>query len=250
MSASSGPGSPSAFDLDRFVVSSTAMEGATRYFRWQHDRMASHIGRRVLEIGCGVGGFTRTLLGRERVVSVDLESELIEGLRERLASSPEWHGVVADLTDPRFPEQVAGHDLDSLTALNVIEHIEDDAAALASLRRVLPEGGTAAVLVPAHAALYGAFDAAVGHHRRYTAGELRLKLREAGFAVDECFYFNAVGAVGWWVNYRLLRSKRVNRGTVAQVGVFDRWVVPVVRRLEALRTPPFGISVIGLATAV
>lgn len=243
-----------AFDLERDVVSSSAMQGATQYFRWQHDLLASHIGSRVLEVGCGVGGFTRTLLdrGRERVVSVDLEPGIIEALRAGFAAHPEWSGVVADLADPRFPELVAGHAcdaFDSVTALNILEHVEDDVGALRSLRALLPTGGSAAILVPAHQALYGAFDAAVGHHRRYTRAELAGKLEAAGFAVDRSFYFNAVGAIGWWVNYRLLRVSGVGRNTTLQVGLFDRWLVPLMRRLEARLPPPFGLSAIGLATA-
>ena len=201
-------------------------------FDAQHDLLASHIGSRVLEVGCGVGGFTRTLLGRERVVSVDLEPGMIEALDRRFTGHPEWCGVVADVGDPGFPERV-----------------EDDVGALRSLRAVLPAGGTAAILVPAHQALYGAFDAAVGHYRRYTTAELARKLAAAGFAVDRCFYFNAVGAIGWWVNYRLLRVSGVGRNTTLQVGLFDRWVVPVMRRLEDRIRPPFGLSAIGLATA-
>lgn len=241
---------PSAsFDAERAVVSSSAMEGASNYFRWQYDVLASHIGPRVLEVGCGIGGFTQTLLGRERVVSVDLNPEMIALLRERLAGHAEWHGLVADLTDPDFPARVASHRCDSVTALNVIEHIEDDRDALRTLRTLLPAGGRAAVLVPAHQALYGAFDAAVGHHRRYTKEELAAKLGEAGFQVDKSFYFNMIGAVGWWLNYRLLRVHRVNPGTTLQVGLFDRWLVPLARLLEQRLAAPFGISAICLATA-
>lgn len=237
------------FDLARDVVSSSAMQGASRYFAWQYDLMAGHLGPRVLEVGCGVGEFTRTLLGRERVVSVDLEPQVIEVLRNQLTGHPEWSGVVADLADPELPSRLGHQHFDSVTALNVIEHIEDDVAALRSLRAVLPVGGKAAVLVPAHRALYGAFDAAVGHYRRYTTRELAERLHKAGFAVDRCFYFNAVGAIGWWVNYRLLRVTKVGRGTTAQVGAFDRWIVPVMRRVETIVPPPFGLSVIALATA-
>jgi SAM-dependent methyltransferase len=236
-------------DRERAVVSSSAMEGATNYFRWQHDLLASHIGDRVLEVGCGIGGFTRTLLGRERVVSVDLNPEMIELLRERLGGHPEWHGLAADLTDPDFPERVAPHRCDSVTALNVIEHIETDEVAFRTLRKLLPEGGRAAVLVPAHQALFGSFDAAVGHYRRYTTAGLAEKMGRAGFRVDRTLYFNMVGALGWWVNYRLLRVRWVNKETTLQVGLFDRWLVPLVRRLESGISPPFGLSAICLATA-
>lgn len=236
------------FNVDRAGASSEAMQGARNYFRWQLDAVSSHVGARVLEVGCGAGGLTRVLLDRAKVVSVDADPALIERLRLRLAGHSEWVGVVADLTDLRFGELVTPHGCDSATAFNVIEHIEDDVAALAALRTALPPGGRAAFLVPAHAALYGAFDAAVGHHRRYGLEELAGKATRAGFRVDRSFYFNALGALGWFVNYRLLRVRRVDRGTTLQVGLFDRYVVPVARRLERRFPPPFGLSAICLAT--
>lgn len=236
------------FNVDRAGASSEAMAGALNYFRWQLDAVASHLGARVLEIGCGAGGLTRVLLGRAQVVSVDADPALIERLRLRLRGHPGWVGVVADLTDPAFGERVAARGCDSAIAFNVIEHIEDDTAALAALRGVLPPGGRAAILVPAHAALYGAFDAAVGHHRRYALEELRHKATRAGLRVDRCFYFNALGALGWFVNYRLLRVRRVDRATSVQVGLFDRYVVPVARRLESRFPPRFGLSAVCLAT--
>jgi len=224
------------------------MKDASNYYRWQRDVLASHLGQRVLEIGCGVGGFTHALLGRERVVSVDLSSEMLEALGRSLASQPEWTGIVADVTGESFAELVAPHRCNSITALNVIEHIEDDLAALATLREILPRGGTAAVLVPANRWLYSSFDAAVGHHRRYTRASLQEKLRRAGFRVDRTLYFNAIGAIGWYLNYRLLGIDHVNRGTTTQIGLFDRYIVPTAQRLERLVPPPFGLSVIGLAT--
>jgi SAM-dependent methyltransferase len=237
------------FNEDRAGVTSSAMDGASNYFGWQRDLLASHIGSRVLEVGCGIGGFTRTLLGRECVVSVDIDPEMIERLARSLDGQAGWHGLVADLMDPDFAERVAPYRCDSVTALNVIEHIEDDVGALGTLRSLLPEGGRAALLVPAHQALYGTFDIAVGHYRRYTTSELAAKVVRAGFRADRTFYFNMIGAVGWWVNYRLLRMRRVNRGTSLQVGLFDRWIVPAARHFERRFRAPFGISAICLATA-
>lgn len=241
---------PSNFGTDAAAVSSVAMQGATNYFEWQRDVMSSHLGPRVLEIGCGVGEFTRVLLGRERVVSVDLKADMIEHVRARMRGHPEWHGLVADVTEAEFPARAAPHGCTSVTAINVVEHIEDDDAMLAAIRRVLPIGGTAAILVPAHAALYGSLDAAAGHYRRYTKSEIARQMEAVGFRVDRSMYFNAIGAIGWYVNYRMLKVRSVNDGTKTQVGLFDKMIVPLARVMEEHFEPPFGISTICLATAV
>lgn len=242
-------GGLATLDAAEAVVSSAAMEGAARYFRWQLDVLGDHLGPRVLEVGCGAGGFTRALLGRERVVSVDSNPRMIERLRGLLGDRQEWRGMVADLTDPGFPEAARAHGCDSIAALNVLEHIEDDERALAALHAALPTGGTAAVLVPAHDWLYSRFDADAGHFRRYTRGELEEKLVRAGFAVDGIRYFNMVGAIGWLCVYRLGGVRGARGTTRGLVEFFDRFLVPVARGLERLATPPFGISVVGLATA-
>jgi SAM-dependent methyltransferase len=239
---------PQRFGADRDAVSSVAMAGATNYFRWQLEAMSSHISSRVLEIGCGVGEFTRVLLGRECVVSVDIDSEMIESLRRSLVGHPEWHGLVADVTQDAFPEQVAAYRCTSVTALNVVEHIDDDLRALRAIHKILPRSGKAAVLVPAHSWLYGPMDEAAGHYRRYTKEEITYKMAEAGFEIDRALYFNMIGAVGWYVNYRLLRITKAKRGTTAQIRLFDKYVVPIARNLERIGPPPFGMSVICLAT--
>jgi hypothetical protein len=174
---------------------------------------------------------------------------MIERLRGLLADHQEWRGMVADLTDPGFPEAARAHGCDSLAALNVLEHVEDDERALEALHAALPPGGTAAVLVPAHDWLYSRFDADAGHFRRYTRRELEEKLAGAGFSVDGIRYFNMVGAIGWLCVYRLCGVRGARVTTRGLVGFFDRFLVPAARGLERLVTPPFGISVVGLATA-
>jgi SAM-dependent methyltransferase len=232
---------------DRTAVSSGAMAGARNYFRWQYDAIRSHLGERVLEAGCGESGFTEMLLGRPCVVSVDVDPTVIDSARRKFGAHPEWHGIAGDFTAPDVVRAVRGYACDSVAALNVVEHIEDDAGALRVLRGLLPAGGTAAVLVPAHQSLYGTMDEAAGHFRRYSRDVLVRAMRDAGFRVDDAFYFNAAGALGWWVNGRVLRTRQEE--TVSQVRVFDTVVVPIARRFEKRVRPPFGISVIALGTA-
>lgn len=240
---------PVEFDRKGATVSSVAMENASNYFRWQYSVCSSHLTPRVLEVGCGIGGFTRTLLGRESVVSVDLNPEMITYLTAQLAAHAEWRGVVADLTDPNFASGIGINHCTSVAALNIIEHIRDDIAALKTIHSILPTGGKAAILVPAHNWLYSGFDVAVGHFRRYTISSLTTKVEAAGFHVDKAFYFNMIGALGWFANYKLLKITEVDEKTITQIGFFDRILVPLGKQVEKRIRPPFGISVIALVTA-
>ena len=76
--------------------------------------------------------------------------------------------------------------------LDVIEHLEDDVAALQAARRLLTEGGVLVVTVPAYPWLWSGHDAALGHRRRYVAEGLRRLVEGAGYRVERLTYFNTV----------------------------------------------------------
>jgi hypothetical protein len=97
------------------------------------------------------------------------------------------------------------------------------------------------LIVPALPALYGAIDRAIGHLRRYSRAELEGKLAAAGFAVEHVRYFNVPGAIGWWLNARVLRRRTVP-GFQAHLGDL---LVPLLRLERRLR-PGFGMSLLAV----
>jgi SAM-dependent methyltransferase len=125
---------------------------------------------------------------------------------------------------------------------NVLEHIADHAAALSQFQAVLRPGGRLLLLVPAHPTLYGAIDRVVGHERRYTVDAVRRLLEQSGFAHEIVRYVNPVGAVGWLVASRFVRSHTV---PAAPLRVYDRFV-PALRLLDRAHLP-FGLSVWAVA---
>ncbi len=107
-------------------------------------------------------------------------SDFLAGPLKRLAQShPDVPLLQFDLTRCPLPSE----SVDAVTALNVLEHIRDDQAALAQMHRVLRHGGLAYVEVPAHPGLYGPYDRFLMHHRRYRMKDLTAKARSAGFEV-------------------------------------------------------------------
>jgi SAM-dependent methyltransferase len=121
----------------------------------------------------------------------------------------------------------------------VLEHIEDDAAALAAMARALRPGGRLTVLVPAHPGLYGPLDRAYGHHRRYTRERLRGIVERAGLEVERLYRFNALGVPGWWVRNRT-GADGIGRGPLRVYEALLAAWRPVERRLE----PPVGLSLV------
>ena len=112
------------------------------------------------------------------------------------------------------------------------------------LAAALNPDGRLVLWVPALSQLYSDFDRRIGHHRRYTVKGLRRLLIDAGLDVVDIRYVNVFGSLAWWVVAKKMGRVPTTSGLVR---VFDRAFVPVLRRLEANRRPPFGQSVFCVA---
>ncbi|MGH7605889.1 MAG: class I SAM-dependent methyltransferase [Gemmatimonadales bacterium] len=219
---------------------------ATRFNRWMFDRIRPWIGRRVLEVGAGLGNLSAFLLDRERVVLTDTDPGYLERLRQRFGAHP--NVTIARLELPRVHDGLAAERFDTIICLNVLEHIADDHASLVQMRRLLRPGregaGRLVLLVPALRALYGTLDEALGHYRRYGRADLTAKLRAAGFAPHHLEYFNLAGMPGWWLVGRVLRRRLIPAASLAW---YDA-LVPLFR-LERLLPWRVGQSLIAIGEA-
>jgi SAM-dependent methyltransferase len=211
---------------------------AVRYQRWVLASFGDAVRGRVLEVGAGVGNFTRWLArAADEVVVAEPDPSMADAVeRLRLANVTTRHVPIEALadSDERF---------DAVLAINVLEHIPDDGRAVRIAYGLLKRAGRLCVFVPAHAALFGSLDRRYGHLRRYTTRRTRLLLEGAGFRVATCRYFNPVGAIGWWIVGRVLPQQRLSPSSV---WLSDRVAVPVGRALERLGPPPFGQSVLAV----
>jgi SAM-dependent methyltransferase len=219
------PGDPVGIEtLERLAAA------APNYNRWLFDRVSPWVGRRVLEIGAGVGNMSAFLMNgaRERVVLSDTDAHYLERLRERFLRYP--HVGVAQLRLPTFDPELVRERFDTVICLNVLEHVRDDMLSLGSMLRLLEPGGRLVLLVPSLPAIYGTLDEALGHFRRYTPAEIRRKYADAGFRMDHLEYFNLAGVPGWWLTGRVLRRRLIPTGSLrwydALVPLFrlERWL--------------------------
>jgi 2-polyprenyl-3-methyl-5-hydroxy-6-metoxy-1,4-benzoquinol methylase len=214
------------------------------YLDWQLEQIRPWLGQRVLEVGCGVGGILERLGPRERIVGIDVEADILAAAAERFRDRPETSLRVLDLGALSEVErgELEAERFDSIVCINALEHMRDDIAVLQTLEQLLAPGGTLAVLVPAHPSLYGPYDKIDGHWRRYGKAELRTLIGHTGLRLERLHYFNSAGAFGWWLQYRVL--KRSVHGE-SQFGLMNA-LVPVLRPLEALVKPPFGLSLVAI----
>jgi SAM-dependent methyltransferase len=138
---------------------------------------------RVLEVGCGTGYVLQRLAAENRYDLTGLESH-IAGLRYARSRLPDVELVQADARDLPYESE-----FDAVGAFDVIEHIDEDAAVLTSIRRALKPGGIIVVTVPQHKWLWSGTDEQAMHKRRYTRHELASKFRAAGLEMLRCTSF-------------------------------------------------------------
>jgi SAM-dependent methyltransferase len=213
--------------------------------RWLFSKLAPHVHGDVLEIGSGIGNLSGLIVdSAARVVLSDMEPHYLDALARRFAGDRRVHVTQYDL-DAAPAGEIAARRFDTIVAVNVIEHIRDDAALVARLAALLNPGGKLLVYVPACPFAYGTLDRALGHHRRYTPATLTQLLTTAGLRPEPPSYMNLFGLLGWTLNGRLLRRERLSH---RQLAVFEK-LLPLFRLEDHVRLP-IGLGIYTAAAKV
>lgn len=153
---------------------------------------------RVLDVGCGAGRVLQMLTEYGQVYGTDLSSLALEFCRKR-----GFNGVCQANIIEGLPFPNASFDL--ITALDVVEHLHDDAAGLRNLWQALKPGGLLVVSVPAYQFMFSYWDEMLGHQRRYTRLTLLARLEQAGFVIEKSSYTNTATLLPA-VTFRLFKS--------------------------------------------
>jgi SAM-dependent methyltransferase len=171
--------------------------------------------------------------------ATDVNTYYLDYLATLRATRPYMRVARTNAVDPAtFP---AGQSFDTVVCLNVVEHLQDDVAALENIRNVLAEGGRAIILVPCGPKLYGSLDEVLGHFRRYTKEQLVSVAAQAGFHVQEVLEFNRPGVAGWWLNACVLRKRTFGLGQIRMLNL----LTPLFRRIDSwFPLPPLSIIAI------
>ena len=219
-----------------------ALASARNYYDLILDYFAPFIGRRVIEVGAGIGTFAQHLLARhapEYLLLVEPADNNAPILERRFANDPvveTRQGYVEDFLDRAIA--------DTAIAVNVLEHVAEERPFLEALARLLVPGGHVLVFVPAMPFLFGTLDVSFEHHRRYTKDTLAAAIRSSGLEPIMLRYVNSVGMVPWLVAGRILRRRTIR---ASHVRFYDRFVIPWLRLIERVVEPPVGQSLIAIA---
>jgi SAM-dependent methyltransferase len=184
---------------------------------------------RLLELGCGSGNVLAALGEFGEAVGMDAHEDLTAAAR----------AAGLDVRDGHLPDDLGVPPgwAEVVLLLDVIEHVDDDVAALRAARAAVGEGGLLVVTVPAYQWLWSGHDEVLGHRRRYTAAGLRAAVERAGFDVLRVSYFNTLlfpllAAVRGWKRLRGDRGHDLRRPAaplnrlLEGVFAFERHLVP------------------------
>lgn len=180
--------------MDRIVYERMAAHDTTHWwYRARREILSDYLTRwgglprdaRILEIGCGTGHNLPMLAQFGEVDAIEIDESAGKFAAERLGKPigtsplPELAGV-----------ETGKYDL--VAVLDVIEHVEDDVAALKSIAERLKPGGKILITVPAHQWMWSAHDVVNHHKRRYSKDTLTAALRKAGLGWKKLHWFNSL----------------------------------------------------------
>ncbi|NHC46345.1 class I SAM-dependent methyltransferase [Motilibacter sp. K478] len=216
------------------------LSSAHNYRAWLAGLAQPYLGDDALEIGSGNGDYAEEWIrsGLPRITVSEADPSRLAMLSERFAGNQRV--TVRELQAPVV--DTAMHT--AVVALNVLEHIEDDTAALRSFAGLVRPGGNLVFIVPAFNFAMSRFDVSIGHYRRYTIRMMNDALTAAGLEPVQVRYVNPVGLVAWLVMMKALRG-RPKAGLPLRV--YDGAMVPLLRKAEQRFRPPFGQSVFAVA---
>lgn len=205
-------------------------------------------GKRILDVGCGSGLMMKRFASVGAVFGIDRDRGALTHCRSiglsRLCQ--------ADAGMLPFESDV----FELVVAADLLEHCEDDEAALGELHRVTAPGGRLLTSVPAHETLWSAHDVALHHRRRYSKRELLRKAQAAGYIVERLSYFNTllfpfVAAARLTVGKLRRNPSQYRIRYYENLKLLNRLLLGVMRaerRLLDRRDLPFGLSILMVAS--
>jgi 2-polyprenyl-3-methyl-5-hydroxy-6-metoxy-1,4-benzoquinol methylase len=216
-----------------------------RFTSWLYNQISPGLKGDILEIGSGLGTYSEKIIHdkppNSHLMLTEIDPRYLQELENKFSSEDNNVSVSKlDLDCKEDYEKIGYERFDSVLGLNVLEHVENDEFALRQLYKMLKDKGTMVLLVPCHKFLYNELDKKAGHFRRYSKKELEYKVGKTQFIIQNVFYFNMLGIMGWYLNGSVSKSPQINANAYR---IFDK-LVPVSKYVEMLTGRKLGLSII------
>lgn len=231
-------------DLDEIGIDTLdSISFAPNFNKYMFKTIEPYCSGNILEIGSGIGNISKHFVEKGAKISLtDIRDNYVEILKENFSKDAVaiFNADITDVDfDNKFKDQLESYD--TIFALNVIEHIKDDALAIKNAKKLLKTGGHLVILVPAYQWMYNSFDTALEHYRRYTKKHLN-ELMSSELTVVHSQYFNVFGMAGWFVSGKIMKKKSIPRN---QMELYDK-LIWISKTLDKIVFNKIGLSVISV----
>ena len=243
MSSPSGKFEFRELDPEGFETLSVISD-ANNFNNWTFETIRPWCKGSILEIGSGIGNVSGrfTANGFDITLS-DIRKNYRDFLSRKFPDLAVRNKILPiNLVHPAFITEYSGllNSYDTVFALNVVEHIEDDSRAFQNATKLLKKDGNLIVLVPSIPSIYNSFDRQLHHYRRYHKKTLEALFHANNLQVLKSFHFNAGGIPGWIVSGTIMKNRII---PASQMRLFDK-LVPVFKVFDVLLMNKVGLSVI------
>lgn len=213
-----------------------------RYSRWMYNNFKNYIGKRVLDIGSGTGNMVGFFIDKcEKVVATEISVDGIEYIQKRFKTN-NLECKLFDISKDNIDELKTFH-FDTITCINVLEHIEDDVETVAKMKEIVGCGGRIIILVPASSKAYGTMDKACGHYRRYNKGDLKKIANMLDLKIIFNKYMNPLGLIPWIIKGKIQKKETTFSDDLSEKGSFAyNFAAVILENIEKIIRMPFGIS--------
>lgn len=215
---------------------------ALNWKKYYASLLQPYLGRRVVEVGAGIGATTKIICDgtQEEWICLEPDPVLRAEIDQRISDGKlpvccrTQSGFVSDIPVERVT--------DTFIYIDVLEHILDDHSELQAAALRLSPGGHLIVLSPAFHFLYSPFDRSIGHHRRYNK-KMFHALTPRDCKTEKLMYLDSIGMATSLVN-RFILSQAVP--TLGQILFWDQRIIPIAKKFDRLFGYRFGRSLLGI----
>ncbi len=220
----------------------SVIERADKFNLWTYKTIKPFCKGKILEIGSGIGNISQFFIKDDQNITLsDIRDNYCEILKDKFKAKENNIDVInIDLVDQEFDTKYKNFigTFDTVFALNVVEHIENDQLALKNIYKLLAKNGIVIILVPAYQALYNGIDKGLEHYRRYTQKLTDKVVASADFKIVHRQYFNSMGIFGWYISGKLQKNDTIPAG---QMNLYNK-LVPIFRLIDKMVFNKFGLS--------
>lgn len=217
---------------------------ANNFNKWMFQTIKPFCKGNILEIGSGLGNISNFFIQNNYSIFLsDIRNNYCTHLEQKFQNNKNLLGIdKINLVDKDFDElnKKLINKFDTVFALNVIEHIEDDNLAIINCKKLLKENGNLIILVPAYQILYNHFDKELFHFRRYQKTELTQIFKKNKFTIIKSFYFNALAIIGWFVSGKIAKNKIIPS---SQMGFYNK-IVFFAKIIDLILFNKIGLSTV------